>query len=142
MKRKAVFLLVLSILMLSTLSITSTQATPVYDMLIITPTEFLEEVQPLKDFKDSTARPTIIATLEDIYLGYTGADKAEQVKRCIADYEETYERLDKKMSQAFWDVYNTQKAYFEKDKDIVMRTAAYIVSMERVAQAARTRGWV
>jgi glutamate dehydrogenase (NAD(P)+) len=58
------------------------------------------------------------------------------------DYEETYERLDKKMSQAFWDVYNTQKAYFEKDKDIVMRTAAYIVSMERVAQAARTRGWV
>ena len=46
------------------------------------------------------------------------------------------------MSQAFWDVYNTQKEYFEKDKDIVMRTAAYVVSMERVAQAARTRGWV
>jgi glutamate dehydrogenase (NAD(P)+) len=58
------------------------------------------------------------------------------------DFEETYERLDKKMSQAFWDVYNTQKNYFENDKDIVMRTAAYVVSMERVAQAARTRGWV
>ena len=58
------------------------------------------------------------------------------------DFEETYERLDKKMSQAFWDVYNTQKAYFEKDKDIDMRTAAYVVSIERVAQATRTRGWV
>jgi len=58
------------------------------------------------------------------------------------DFEETYERLDKKMSQAFWDVYNTQKKYLENDRDIVMRTAAYVVSLGRVAQAVRIRGWI
>ncbi len=59
------------------------------------------------------------------------------------DYEETYEKLDDKMAKAFWDVYNTQKEYLEdKDTDIDMRTAAYIVSIGRVAKAARTRGWV
>ncbi len=59
------------------------------------------------------------------------------------DYEEVYQKLDDKMAKAFWDVYNTQKEYLEdEDQDITMRTAAYIVSIGRVAKAARTRGWV
>ncbi|KAA0003824.1 MAG: Glu/Leu/Phe/Val dehydrogenase [Thermoplasmata archaeon] len=56
------------------------------------------------------------------------------------EFEEVYEKLDKKMSKAFWDVINTQKEYKEKGKDIHPRAAAYIVSIARVAEAARVRG--
>jgi len=58
------------------------------------------------------------------------------------EFEEVYEKLDKKMSKAFWDVINKQKEYKEKGKDIHPRTAAYIVSIERVVEAMKTRGWI
>ncbi len=58
------------------------------------------------------------------------------------DFEEVYEKLDKKMSKAFWDVINKQKEYKEKGKDIHTRTAAYIVSIERVVKAMKDRGWL
>ncbi|ASJ09981.1 glutamate dehydrogenase [Thermococcus sp. P6] len=51
--------------------------------------------------------------------------------------EEVYERLDKKMTKAFWDVYNTHK-----EKNIHMRDAAYVVAVQRVYQAMLDRGWV
>jgi len=57
-------------------------------------------------------------------------------------YEEVYEKLDKKMSQAFWDVINNREEYKKKGKDIHMRTSAYIVSVERVVQAMKDRGWI
>ena len=56
------------------------------------------------------------------------------------EFEEVYKRLDKKMSKAFWDVINTQREYKEKGKDIHPRAAAYIVSIGRVAEAAKVRG--
>ncbi len=53
---------------------------------------------------------------------------------------EVYEKLDKKMSKATWDVINTRKEYKEKGEDINTRTAAYVVSVERVADAVKVRG--
>ncbi|MBC7080742.1 MAG: hypothetical protein H5T44_00590 [Thermoplasmatales archaeon] len=61
-----------------------------YDLLIITPQEFQDELLPLKQFKDATLRPALIVTLEDIYSNYSGADEAEKVKKCIADYKENH----------------------------------------------------
>ena len=87
MKKKLALTLVLSILVLQSLVVTVSKADPTYDMLIITPDVFEDEIQPLKQFKDATGRPTVIATLEDIYAIYPGADKAEQVKYCIAAFE-------------------------------------------------------
>ncbi|MBC7129225.1 MAG: hypothetical protein H5T45_05795, partial [Thermoplasmatales archaeon] len=58
-----------------------------FDLLIITPEIFENEIEPLKEFKDATGRQTVIVTLEDIYSNYAGADEAEQIKKCIADYE-------------------------------------------------------
>ena len=55
------------------------------------------------------------------------------------DYEEVYEKLDKKMSKAFWDVIDAKEEF--KSKDIETRTAAYIVSIRRVANAMKIRGW-
>ena len=54
--------------------------------LIITPSKFESEIIPLKEHKEKTGILTTIITLEDIYNTYPGKDKAEMVKRCIADF--------------------------------------------------------
>ncbi|USG99576.1 Glu/Leu/Phe/Val dehydrogenase [Thermococcus argininiproducens] len=64
----------------------------------------------------------------------------EWVQNITGDYwtvEETRAKLDKKMTKAFWDVYNTHK-----EKNINMRDAAYVVAVQRVYQAMLDRGWI
>jgi len=51
--------------------------------------------------------------------------------------EDVHKRLDKKMTKAFYDVLSASQEY-----QVDMRTAAYIVAVERVAEAMRLRGWV
>ncbi len=51
--------------------------------------------------------------------------------------EEVHEKLDKKMTAAFHDVYKVAK-----EKKIHMRDAAYVVAVSRVYQAMKDRGWV
>lgn len=58
-------------------------------LLIIAHPQFIDELQPLKQFKDASARPTILLSLTDVYTSFTGADEPEQIKRCIAHYENT-----------------------------------------------------
>jgi glutamate dehydrogenase (NAD(P)+) len=48
-----------------------------------------------------------------------------------------HERLDEKMTEAFHAVYEMGQA-----EKVHMRLAAYLVAVQRVAQAARDRGWV
>ncbi|AFL94750.1 glutamate dehydrogenase [Thermococcus cleftensis] len=64
----------------------------------------------------------------------------EWVQNITGDYwdlETTRAKLDKKMTKAFWDVYNTHK-----EKGINMRDAAYVVAVQRVYDAMKWRGWV
>ncbi|MGA2976858.1 MAG: Glu/Leu/Phe/Val dehydrogenase [Spirochaetia bacterium] len=64
----------------------------------------------------------------------------EQVQNAYNFYwelGEVHERLDEKMTRAFlgvWDMHKRQK--------VNMRDAAYLVSVSRVAEACRMRGWV
>lgn len=51
--------------------------------------------------------------------------------------EEVLSKLDEKMTNAFYGVYNTAQ-----DKKVFMRDAAYLVAIERVANACKLRGWV
>lgn len=51
--------------------------------------------------------------------------------------KEVHERLDKKMTTAYHSVLNTSKKY-----NINMRQAAYVIAVERVAEAMKLRGWV
>ncbi len=53
------------------------------------------------------------------------------------DREEVYERLDRRMTQAFRQVLAVS---LEAKTD--MRTAAYMVAVQRVAEAVRLRGWL
>ena len=60
------------------------------NLLIIAPDDFIDELQPLRRFKDASVRPTTLVSLNQIYVDprFSGADEAEQVKRCIAYYEQ------------------------------------------------------
>jgi len=64
----------------------------------------------------------------------------EQVQ-CNMNYfwskEEVLEKLDYKMTSAFHAVHN-----LAKEKGIYMRNAAYVIAINRVAEAVRLRGWV
>ncbi len=51
--------------------------------------------------------------------------------------DEVLDRLDQKMTSAFWAVTNLS----EKRK-LYMRDAAYVIAIERVARACRDRGWL
>jgi glutamate dehydrogenase (NAD(P)+) len=51
--------------------------------------------------------------------------------------EEVYEKLDRKMTKAFGEMYDMYKS-----KKVHPRLAAYLVSVARVAEAMKLRGWV
>jgi len=64
----------------------------------------------------------------------------EQVQNAYDYYwelEEVHERLDKKMTAAFHAVHETAQKY-----NVHNRMGAYIVSVARVAEACKLRGWV
>jgi len=58
-----------------------------YDMIIITPSEFVEDLEPLKDYKDDCGVKSIIVTLNDIntgnYFPAQGRDQQEKIKYFI-----------------------------------------------------------
>jgi glutamate dehydrogenase len=51
--------------------------------------------------------------------------------------DEVLGKLDQKMTFAFNSVYQ-----FSKNNDMFMRDAAYIIAIEKVASACKSRGWV
>ncbi len=72
--------------------------------------------------------------------GGVTASYYEMVQNITTEYwtaERANEALDAKMSRAFHAVY--QRA---RQEGIHMRLAAYLVAVERVAEAVRLRGWV
>jgi glutamate dehydrogenase (NAD(P)+) len=64
----------------------------------------------------------------------------EQVQNAYNYYwelEDVQKKLDVKMTKAFADVYQMHKR-----QEVHMRLAAYLVAVERVAEAMKLRGWV
>ncbi len=64
----------------------------------------------------------------------------EQVQDAMNYYwtaEEVYEKLDQKMTKAFYDVYE-----MAQERRVHNRLAAYLVAVSRVAEAMKLRGWV
>jgi len=56
-----------------------------YDMVIITPQKFTDELQKFVNHKNSFGVNTTVKTTESIYKQYTGRDKPEQIKYFIKD---------------------------------------------------------
>ncbi|NOY76579.1 MAG: Glu/Leu/Phe/Val dehydrogenase [Calditrichaeota bacterium] len=64
----------------------------------------------------------------------------EQVQNTYNYYwelEDVHQQLDRKMTKAFHAVYDVHK-----QENVHMRLAAYLVSVKRVAEACKLRGWV
>ena len=63
-----------------------------YDLLIIAPETFTENLQPLVDHKNSYDVQTVLKTTEEIYEEYDeGRDDPEKIKLCIYDMKQTYD---------------------------------------------------
>jgi hypothetical protein len=56
-----------------------------YDLVIIAPSKFSDEIQPLIEHKNSYNVRTILVTTEEIYASYDGRDQPEQIKYFIKD---------------------------------------------------------
>jgi hypothetical protein len=61
-----------------------------FEMVIITPKEFISAAQKLAEHKNSIHVDTLIKTTEDIYNEFDGRDNAEQIKYYIKYAVETY----------------------------------------------------
>jgi glutamate dehydrogenase (NAD(P)+) len=64
----------------------------------------------------------------------------EQVQNAYNYYwelDEVHEKLDRRMTRAFADVFDMHRKF-----EVHMRLAAYLVAVQRVAEAMRLRGWV
>jgi hypothetical protein len=65
-----------------------------YDMIIITPEEFSEKIEPLVDYRNDCFIETICTTTQDIYNGeyfpVNGRDNAERIKYFIKDAIENW----------------------------------------------------
>jgi uncharacterized repeat protein (TIGR02543 family) len=61
-----------------------------HDYFIITSSEFVDEFQPLADWKNKKGVRTELATIEDISSSYSGSNLQEKIKNFIIDMEATY----------------------------------------------------
>jgi hypothetical protein len=61
-----------------------------YDLVVISPSEFSNQLQPLVDHKIRKGINTLLKTTEEIYSAYSGRDNAEKIKYFIKDALETF----------------------------------------------------
>ncbi|NHJ05251.1 MAG: hypothetical protein EAX90_10525 [Candidatus Heimdallarchaeota archaeon] len=61
-----------------------------FDYLIITIKTFVDEVEPLAEWKTQKGLVAKIVFVEDIEQDYTGVDTAEKIRNCIKDYYSNY----------------------------------------------------
>lgn len=61
-----------------------------YDLVIIAPSKFTDDLRKLVDHKNSIGVNTTLKTTEEIYDNFTGVDKPEQIKYFIKDAMETW----------------------------------------------------
>lgn len=91
---------------------------------------------------DDTLRKNDVIVLPDLLANAGGVtvsyfEWVQNASHLYWDAEEIYARLDKKMAAAFADVLAMSRNY-----EVDMRTAAYMLSVQRVAEAMKLRGWV
>lgn len=62
----------------------------IYDLIIISPNDFIDQLQPLINHKKNIGSNTYLKTTEEIYGEYNGFDEAEEIKLFIKDAIESW----------------------------------------------------
>ena len=79
--------------------------------------------------------PDFLANAGGVTVSYF--EQVQNTYNYYWDLDQVHERLDRKMTNAFKAVYE-----MHRDQKVNMRRAAYLVSVARVAEACKLRGWV
>jgi len=93
------------------------------------------EADPILDKNKIFVIPDFLCNAGGVVVSYL-----EWVQNSYGYYwhkDDVYKELDKLMTKAFTNVYETSKKL-----KVDMRTAAYVVAVQRVADAVKARGWV
>jgi len=79
--------------------------------------------------------PDFLANAGSITVSYL--EQVQGTYNYFWTLEEIHEQLDARMTKAYEDVYKMQQ-----EMQVPMRTAAYLLAINRVAEAVKLRGWV
>ena len=93
------------------------------------------EGDAILDKKGIIVLPDFLANAGGVTVSYF--EQCQNAQNYYWDIDEIHKRLDRKMTDAFKAVYEMSQS-----KQINLRDAAYLVSVARVAQACKLRGWV
>lgn len=93
------------------------------------------EADDILNQKDTYIIPDFLCNAGGVTVSYF--EWVQNRNRYYWSEAEVYERLDKKMTKAFADVHNRAR-----EEGVDNRTAAYMVSIEKIARAMELRGWV
>ena len=93
------------------------------------------EGDAILDKKGIIVLPDYLANAGGVTVSYF--EQCQNAQNYYWDIEEVHQRLDRKMTAAFAAVYE-----MSKNKKTNLRDAAYLVSIARVAEACKLRGWV
>lgn len=94
------------------------------------------EADVILDRKGIIVLPDYLANAGGVTVSYF--EQCQNAQNYYWDLEEVQARLDRKMTEAFKAVYEMKQAKSCKN----LRDAAYLVSISRVAEACKLRGWV
>ncbi len=92
------------------------------------------EGDKILDAKGIIVLPDYLANAGGVTVSYF--EQCQNAQNYYWDLEEVHQRLDRKMTEAFKAVYD-----MSQKKKTTLRDAAYLVSIKRVADACKLRGW-